>query len=85
MIIPPEVVVKRCVNHLRLKVQGSSKMFIRRGLAGPKCCPNWNSSKGKPVNIQVPWGYVAAMQGKFYALGYAEFSQENLIAEICGS
>ena len=67
--IPPEVVVKRCVNHLRLKVQGSSKMFIRRGLAGPNCCPNWNSSKGKPVNIQVPWGYVAARQGKFLTPG----------------
>ncbi len=43
-------------NPHRRRGQGSSAMFVSRGLVGPKAFPNRGRSKGKQVNIPAPCG-----------------------------
>ncbi|PTD94680.1 hypothetical protein C9439_01370 [archaeon SCG-AAA382B04] len=56
--IPAVVAAKSGENPDHRKNQGSSAMFVSRGLAGPKTNRNSNWSNGKQVNIPAPPVYV---------------------------
>lgn len=47
------VAAKNGENPFRRRGQGSSAMFVSRGLVGPKTYRNSSTSKGKQVNIPV--------------------------------
>ena len=57
-----KVAAKSGENPDRRRGQGSTAMFVSRGLAGPKAYPNWSTPKGKPVNIPAPpWTILPCM------------------------
>ncbi len=55
--------------------QGSTAMFVSRGLGGPKAVPNRTRPKGKPVNIPAP-SRMPRPAGD--ASGWAEYPRQGI-------